>query len=231
MSDRSVATRPNRSLLQRIVYAFVKYGSRTWGMLYNRLEGRFFGQGHFDGPTLLVSNHQSNMDPPLIGCLVPGQSFFLAKKELFGVPVLGWLITTCNAIPLDRGTVDRAGMKRAVDVVRNGGTLLLFPEGTRSLDGELGSGKPGAGMIGAMAGAKCVPVFIDGSGAAMPRGASFMRPRKIRIAFGEPFRLPERSEGIGSKEYYQRCADEMMDRIGQVRDQVQGAHARVRPAV
>lgn len=216
--------------MQRLVYGIVKNSSRLFGLVYNRLEGNVFGEGHFDGPTLLVCNHQSNLDPPLIGCMVPCQAYFLAKKELFDIPVLGWIIRKCNALPLDRGGVDRAGLKKAIESVRSGGKLILFPEGTRSLDGTLGAGKPGSGMIGAMAGAKCVPVYIDGSGAAMPRGAKFMRPCKIRVSFGEPFLLPERAEGMGSKEYYQLCADEMMDRIARVRDRVSGVQCHGGPA-
>lgn len=222
--------RPASGFVQKFVYWMVKNSALLLGLLYNRLERRIIGEGHFDGPALIVSNHQSNMDPPLIGASMPVQSYFLAKKELFDIPILGWIIATCNAIPLDRGGVDRAGLKRAIEVVRNGGKLVIYPEGTRSLNGELGPGKPGAGMIGAMAGVKCVPAFIDGSGAAMPRGATIMRPHKIRIAFGEPFDLPERAKEMSAKEYYQLCADEMMDQIARVRDQVLCAQRQVRRA-
>ena len=209
---------PSSGALQRVVYFMVKNSLLLWGLLFHRIQKIFYGNGHFAGGRLLVSNHQSNLDPGLIGAVLPCQSNFLAKKELFSVPVIGWIIKTCNGIPLDRGGVDRGALKRAIHVLRTGEKLLLFPEGTRSLDGQLGQGKPGAGMIAAMAGVPCVPIYIDGSGKAMPKGASMIRPHKIKVLFGEPFSLPQKSEGTSTKEYYQQCADEMMSRIAEVRD-------------
>ena len=82
-------------------------------------------------------------------------------------------------------------------------------------------------MIGAMAGVKCVPVYVDGTGRAMPVGAKMIRPCKIRVGFGEPFSLPERPEGAGSKEYYQLCADVMMERIAQVRSRMLGCEEQI----
>jgi len=206
------------SRLQRWFYCFVTIVVYLWGLAYHRLERRGRIPRNLEGPLVFVSNHASNLDPVLIGASIPDMLHFLAKKELFAIPVLGWLVRSLNSIPLDRRGIDRAALRTAVGALRQGGKLLLFPEGTRSKDGSLGRARAGAGMIAAMGKARIAPVYIEGTREAMPVGASWIRPRKVRIVFGDPVDLPARPEGVSNKEYYQRCAEEMMERIAQVRD-------------
>ncbi len=186
--------------------------------LYNRIERRGAKLLGLKGPLVFVSNHASNLDPIYVGCIIPPMIHNLAKKELFKVPFVGQWIWLVGAMPVDRESADSGALRRAVDLVKNGGRLLLFPEGTRTRDGSLGPGLPGVGMIASMSRARVVPVYIDGTFEAMPRGVSGIRPHKVVVNCGEPFELPKRSKGMAGKEYYQLCADEMMKRIAALRD-------------
>lgn len=171
------------------------------------------------GPVILASNHASNLDPPLIAARLSRQCHVLAKEELFSVPLLGWLIRHLNARPIRRGVVDRAALRQCADVLNQGNILIIFPEGTRTRDGRLQEAKPGAAMIAAITGAPIVPVYLDGTFGAMPRGRGFPRPRKVKIYIGKPFIPPSGARsGTGSKrELYELLAAEMMARIAELK--------------
>jgi 1-acyl-sn-glycerol-3-phosphate acyltransferase len=106
---------------------------------------------------------------------------FLAKEELFSSPVLGPMIRSVNAIPIRRGAADLSGLSRAIDVLKRGGALLLFPEGSRMRDGELHPARPGLGLMAVQADACVVPCYISGSN--VPR-RWWYRGARVRIWFG-----------------------------------------------
>ncbi len=138
------------------------------------------------GPVILASNHQSHLDPPLLGAAMRRPINPMAKEELFRVPLFGWWITHLNAFPVKRGVVDRAALRKALDVLSRGQVLLLFPEGTRSPDGSLGALQPGIGMIALKSHAPVYPVFIDGTREVLPRGAVLPRRAKLHVYIGDP---------------------------------------------
>ena len=115
------------------------------------------------GGVILASNHISFWDPVLVGTAAIREQHFLAKEELFRPPVMGWLIRSYNAIPIRRGMADLAGLTKAMDVLRAGRSLILFPEGTRARDGELRPARPGLGMLAVATDARVVPTCIMGS--------------------------------------------------------------------
>jgi cytidylate kinase len=164
------------------------------------------------GPVLLVSNHSSVLDPPLVGGVCPRQLTFLAKAELFAVPGFGRLIHALNARPVRREGADAAALRVALRALEQGGALLVFPEGTRGPEGRLREPKPGAALLAVLSGAPVVPVFVRGSGRAWPRGQRFPRPAKVRVAFGPPLRFP-RPAGGDKKEYYDTVSRDMMAAI------------------
>lgn len=169
------------------------------------------------GPVLLVSNHSSLLDPPLVGGACPRQLTFLAKAELFGVPGFGRLIHALNARPVRREGADAAALRVALRVLEQGGALLVFPEGTRGAEGELREAKPGAALLAVMSGAPVVPVLVRGSGRAWPRGRRFPRPAKVRVAFGPALRFP-RPGGGARKDYYDSVSRDMMAAIAQLQN-------------
>ena len=133
------------------------------------------------GAVIVASNHISFWDPPLVGSAVPREMHFLAKEELFSSPVLGPLIRSVNAIPIRRGAADLSGLSRAIEVLKRGGALLLFPEGSRMRDGELHPARPGLGLMAVQADARIVPCYISGS--SRPR-RWWYRGARVRIWFG-----------------------------------------------
>ena len=135
------------------------------------------------GGLIVASNHISFWDPPLVGTAVVRELHFLAKEELFRVPVLGPLIRSLNAIPIRRGVADLSGLAKAMDVLRAGRALLMFPEGTRARDGELKAARPGVGMLAVATDACIVPAYISGSNEP---GKWLFRRVRVRVSFGPP---------------------------------------------
>lgn len=172
------------------------------------------------GGCLLVANHASNLDPPFIAVSVPRVCHTLAKRELFQVPILGLAIRNLFAHPIDRGGVDRKALRECVDALRSGEILLLFPEGTRTSNGELQQAKAGAAMIALQAGVPVVPVYIEGTYEALPRGTSWPKFSKVRVYFGEPFLPQEVVNDLSEKRAaYNELAAEMMRRISKLASQ------------
>ena len=169
------------------------------------------------GPVLLVSNHSSVLDPPLVGGAAPRQLTFLAKAELFEVPLFGRLIHGLNARPVRREGADAAALRVALRVLEGNGAVLVFPEGTRGAEGTLREPKPGAALLAVLSGAQVVPVYVRGSGRAWPRGRSLPRPAKVVVTFGPPLRF-ERVAGAGKKEYYDAVSREMMAAIARLQN-------------
>jgi 1-acyl-sn-glycerol-3-phosphate acyltransferase len=133
------------------------------------------------GGLIVASNHISFWDPPFVAAAIPRETYFLAKEELFTTPVLGPMIRSVNAIPIRRGVADLSGIARAIEVLRSGRALLMFPEGSRARDGELHPPRPGVGMMAVHADVPIVPCYISGSN--RPRQWLF-RSIRVRIWFG-----------------------------------------------
>jgi 1-acyl-sn-glycerol-3-phosphate acyltransferase len=193
-----------------------------------RLEGH--GREHVPatGPVLLVSNHSSLLDPPLIGGTCPRPLTFLAKAELFRIPLFGRFIAALHARPVRREGTDARALKDALRVLEEGRALLVFPEGTRGPEGVLREAKPGAGMLAALSGAPVVPVHISGTGRALPRGAVLPRPVKVVVRFGPPLRFA-RGEGGPAREQYRAATAAMMEAIGRLMEPGPRTTAAARP--
>jgi len=181
------------------------------------------------GPLLLAANHVSVLDPPVVGAAAPRPLQFMAKAELFQIPLFGPLIRRLNAYPVEREGADAGALRHALLLLREGKALLVFPEGTRGTEGTLGPGRAGAGLLAAHAEAPVVPVYIRGTGVILPKGARGLRRAPIRVAFGPPLRF---ARGRG-KPHYQEISDQIMAAIGRLKAEVDGAPAAapVDPAV
>ena len=132
---------------------------------------------------IVASNHISWWDPPFVGAALPRDSFYLAKEELFANPVIGAVLRRVNAIPIRRGVADVSGIARAIEILRGGQVLLMFPEGSRMKDGELHPARPGLGMIAVHSDVPIVPCYISGSNRP---GRWWRRAGEVRIWFGAP---------------------------------------------
>jgi 1-acyl-sn-glycerol-3-phosphate acyltransferase len=139
-----------------------------------------------EGPAVLVANHASYLDPPVMAMALRRQVHFMAREEVLTVALLGPLLRGCGVFAVRPGTADRAAIRRAVALLGEGKLVGIFPEGTRSADGGLQSAHPGAALIASRAGVPLIPVAIQGTWEAFPRDARWMRPAPISITFGSP---------------------------------------------
>ena len=141
------------------------------------------------GALVVVANHASFLDPVLVGVSTRRRLHFLARSSLFQFAPFGALIASLGAIPLDREGMGRGGLRSAWEVLKGGGAVLLFPEGTRSRDGTLAPLRSGALRLAQRSGAELLPVWIEGSQRALPRGSWFPRPKRVVVRFGETYRI------------------------------------------
>lgn len=187
--------------------------SRTWLSLLFRLVYGFRAIGveriPRTGGMILAVNHVSYADPVLAGLGVPRELHFFAKRELFRNPLFGRLIRAHNALPVDRGGVERGTLQEVVRLLEAGGALLVFPEGTRSLDGTIGQARPGVGMMAVSASVPIVPAYLRGT-ARMRR--SLLRRGALAVFVGEPID-PADFPAESRKERYRRIGEETMRRI------------------
>jgi 1-acyl-sn-glycerol-3-phosphate acyltransferase len=144
-----------------------------------------------NGPTLLVSNHVSYFDPPSIGLATsPRKSFYMAKRELFDIPVMRRIFWRTGAFAVERGEADRRAIRQAREVLRRGDVLLMFPEGTRNPEGIMRPGLPGAGSLALEPGVAVIPVAIWGSQ---------RRFGPTRVVYGPRIDLSDLTEGPRSR--------------------------------
>ncbi len=169
---------------------------------------------HFDGPALICSNHVSFLDPPFIGQAFPGAIHYFARKSLFNNPVAGAILRSWQSIPIDRDKPDPSSLKTTIRLLKNGGRVLMFPEGTRSFDDCLQPAEPGAGLFIAKAAVPVLPVRIHGTFEALSRHHKLPRPAHITLVVGELWRPDlDALKHLALKEKYQTLADEVMARI------------------
>jgi 1-acyl-sn-glycerol-3-phosphate acyltransferase len=165
------------------------------------------------GPVILASNHESYLDPPLVGSVADRAIFFLARKTLLDGAFFGWLLPKLNVIPVDQEGGDRSALKALIRILKAGEGTLVFPEGERTLDGRLRSALPGLGFVIAKTLAPVVPMRIFGAREAWPRGSSRVRFRPITVVVGEPIYFTAADLQPPGKEVYQRLSQRVMDAI------------------
>lgn len=162
-------------------------------------------------------NHQSFFDPPLAAVCSHRQIHFLARKSLLHIPYLGRLIANLNVIGVDRDGADMSALKAVIRVVKNGGSTIIFPEGTRTSDGRLQRGQPGVGLIIAKTLAPVVPMRIFGAFEAFPRTSKFPRRAPISVVIGKPLYFSNADTLGDAREVYQRISDRVMDAIAAIK--------------
>jgi len=169
------------------------------------------GKGNIpsSGPVVLASNHLSYLDPVVLGLLTPRRMNFMAKEELFKNSLFRLLITQLGAFPLKRERGHRPAYERALAILRGGGILILFPEGTRAHNGKLGHLREGAVRIALRAGVPLVPVVIRGTDKILPRGKGTIRLGKIKVQIGKPLAAVK----LDKNKDFKREADEFLSSL------------------
>ena len=158
-----------------------------------------------EGGAIIAPNHISWFDPPLTGSAMKRPLYFMAKKELFDIPIFGRIIRKTHAFPVNRGALDMSAMRNAFNLLESGHLLLMFPEGTRSKDGNPGKARAGAGMVACSAQVPLIPVKIENTN-------KMLTLKKIKIKFGKPIYPPKEC----AKEAYIELSQKVLDAIAEM---------------
>ncbi len=165
-----------------------------------------------NGPVILAMNHQSFLDPPLAGTACDRAIYFLARRSLLDSPVLRWLLPKLNVIPVNQEGIDRNALKILIRLIREGNCALVFPEGSRTPDGNLQPAQPGVGLIIAKTLAPVVPLRIFGAFDTWPIGGRIRLFRRITVVVGEPIYFSE-ADLSEKDDLYSRWSQRVMDAI------------------
>jgi len=163
-----------------------------------------------EGGVIIASNHIAGADPFLLGSTVPRELWFMAKKELFEVPIQGPLIARVNAFPVDRFGFDIEVIKTSISLLKEGKPLIMFPEGTRSKDGVIREGKIGVGMLARKAGVPIVPTYIENTRKAW---WNLFKGKRMITRFGEVIEADWINSLPNNKIGYKEITDLLMERI------------------
>src|SRR6266705_4682787 len=169
------------------------------------------------GPVILAMNHQSYLDPPLAGITCDRAIYFLARRTLLDVPLLGWFLPKLNVIPVNQESVDRSAIRAVIRVLQAGNGVLVFPEGSRTLDGTLQPGEPGMGLMIAKTLAPVVPMRIFVAREALPRSGGRLLFVPITIVVGKPILFGAADLEPSGKNVYAELSDRVMKAISALR--------------
>jgi 1-acyl-sn-glycerol-3-phosphate acyltransferase len=178
---------------------------------------RAFGQENIieDGPAIMAANHQSYLDPPLVGITCRAELYFLARKTLFENKLFGSILSRVNALPVDLSGADLTAVRTVINLLKQGHRTVIFPEGTRSLTGQIQQARPGIGMIIAKTLAPVVPMRIFGSFQAWPKGGK-IKPYPVTVVVGKPIRFKKEDLGAKSREAYQKISEQVLATIAAI---------------
>ncbi|MEW6675482.1 MAG: lysophospholipid acyltransferase family protein [Nitrospirota bacterium] len=184
-----------------IFYIFLK--------VFNRLEVIGSKNVPDKGGVIVAANHVSYLDPPVIGAALKRRATYMAKQELFKIPLLGIFIKSFS-FPVNRDRPQPSTIKEAVSRLKEGELIVIFPEGGRSVDGSLLDAKRGVGIIVAISRMPVVPALIEGTEKALPAGRKFLRPAKIKVIFGNPITIEKMER---DKDFQERISKDIMEAI------------------
>ena len=187
MSDSSIVRTPEPSLTYRLVS-----GLLVFPLFRFLFRGSTQGLEHvpMEGPLVVASNHGSHLDPPLLGHALGRPVAFMAKAELFAIPLLGAVIRACGAYPVRRGASDREAIRTATAKLEQGWATGVFLDGTRQANGRVNNPLPGAALLAARSGAPLLPVAIVNSHRALGSGRIWPRLVPLQLRVGAPIPPP-----------------------------------------
>ena len=180
-------------------------------ILHSYLRGRIYGAKKvpMEGPLIIVANHASNFDPPLLSNCMRRPVSFMAKESLFRVPVLAPAIRAYGAYPVKRGSADRSAIREALKQLEQGWAVGIFLQGVRTPDGRISSPKLGAALIAAKAQVPLLPVCLWGTEKILPKGAAVPKPAPVTVRIGELIPPPTAKDKATLKALTQRCTDDI----------------------
>ena len=210
-----------KSMNSDLVYNYSTLLFKLGLLFWNRLEVYNEHLIPKSGGILIVSNHASYLDPPIVGVAARYRPVhFMARDSLWKSTFAKWWLNKVGCIPVSRGTGDITALKKSINVLKHGNVLSVFPEGTRSENGKMKNFKSGIGFI--IEKSKCVviPAYIDGSFEAFSKNSKWIKPSKIKIIFGNPISNRDFLEIGSGKKSYNLYSDLIMNSIKEIRDKI-----------
>ena len=197
-----------------LMYELVAFTIRSVLSIYGGVEVKGKENIPPEGGVLIAANHISYLDPPLVGSVTPRRATFMARKGLFDIPVLGWMIKSA-AFPVDRERTRPSTIKETVKRLKRGEIIVIFPEGRRSDSGELMEAKRGLGMIVSLSKVPVVPTLIVGSDRVLPVDAKWLKRARITVEFGQPVDYASIADGetYSSQELQEKISKYVMSVI------------------
>ena len=198
-------------LFYAILWLFFNFFGRVF------LQYRTIGKEHIPrkGGVLFAANHSSYSDIPLLGCGIPRRVAYMGRATLFPNRFFNWALRSLGWIPLKTDRIDRKAFGEAISLIKEGKPVVIFPEGTRSPDGQLRKGKPGIGVLVAETQCQVIPAYISGTRQVLPMGSSRLRFHPVTIHFGEPM-VFSFSPGERPREFYDFVSNAVMTRIAEL---------------
>ncbi|MCR5183416.1 MAG: 1-acyl-sn-glycerol-3-phosphate acyltransferase [Opitutales bacterium] len=204
----------------KIAYSLVYYFARAFMETYGRLSVTGTENIPTNGGCLFAANHQSFLDPPLIGSCICQDMYFLARGTLSDNPILKLILPYCNVIPVNKSGNDIAAFKKMFKVLKENASILLFPEGTRSPDGKLLPAKGGAGLIACKTRVPVVPVRVFGAHEILPKGQHVLDRGDLQVVFEKPIFAeeydPPENKTMDPKERFLFASRYIMSRIAAI---------------
>lgn len=193
--------------------SLVLYHAFKWSVvspvLHGYLRGQIYGAENVpkEGPLIVVSNHASDFDPPIVSCSLRRPVAFMAKEELFRIPVLKQGIELYGAYPVKRGAADLSAIRSALNCLSNGWAIGVFLGGTRTPDARISDPKLGAALIAAKAKVPLLPVSLWGTEAIFHKGSPVPRPVPVTVRIGQVIDPPTSTKREALEALTQKCAD------------------------
>lgn len=207
---RKPPRRGGHSTFGKCLYSVLWVLSRTLGVALFGVRYRFVEPLPPTGGIVVLSSHQSHLDPLLLGLATDRRMSSLARSSLYRFKPFGAVITALDAVPIDRTTSAVTAMKLVIERLVQGAAVIIFPEGTRTGTGQLGEFKHGFGLIAKRAGVPVVPVAIVGAYECWPRTRLFPRPGRVRLEFGEILTAAEVA-AMDERQIFDVCTQRLRD--------------------
>jgi 1-acyl-sn-glycerol-3-phosphate acyltransferase len=209
--------------MNKFVYQLAK--ALLYGFYKTCFDVRYFGtenvpNGPHERGVILAPNHESYLDPPLTGTAIKPCVTYFAKEYLFRKPVLGLFLHAVGAYPVREKTRDCRSIRETLRLLADGHVVTIFPEGTRSPDGQLQKSQNGVGFLAIKANAVVIPVYLKGTYEALPRNAKWIRCKSVEVHYGKPL-IPAREASImSSPDPYGAVGERIMEEIRILRQRV-----------
>ena len=196
-----------------ILYGFLWVLTRVVARIFFRY--RVQGEIPPTGGLLIAANHASYFDIPLLGCGMHRRAWYLGRNDLFPIPGLNGILQALGWIPVRLGRLDREAFGKAINLIRAGNVVVIFPEGGRSHDGRLRPPKAGIGVIVSQTGCPVVPAYLKGTFDVLPMGARWPRLSQVTVRFGDPiqFETRKQKERAETKQFYQQVSRTVIEHI------------------